>query len=252
MVGVPAAVLPRMPATPRLEVIELTRLPSPAIDFSAVGSVAWPSSDEPGRPVRGGGSGQRGGGMNQRVEAHDREDVESGGHAGGGLVGQEVDALGLVAADGGLEELVELGDRRRDLDEVAGARGVNDRGPAAAQPGQRALEGRLGDGEPLVVLGGGEEVVVLGAGRVLLGGHQRLLGGRVRVLEADADLHPLRRRGGSEPGGVGERQPVHGEPDAWGSGGAGGGRDDEQGEQGADQRPCRTSEHRCGSPFRGR
>src|ERR1700744_5621235 len=48
MVGAPAAVLPRMPATPRLDVIELTRLPSPAIDFRALGAVAWPSRLGPG------------------------------------------------------------------------------------------------------------------------------------------------------------------------------------------------------------
>ena len=60
-------------------------------------------------------------------------------------------------------------------------------------------------------------------------------GGGVRVLQADADLHALRRRGGTEPGGVGERQPVHGEPDARGSSGAGGGRGGEQDEQSAHQ-----------------
>jgi hypothetical protein len=61
-------------------------------------------------------------------------------------------------------------------------------------------------------------VVVLRARRILLGGDQGLLGGGVRILEADSDLHLLRRLGRPQARGVRQRQVVVRKPHAGGAG----------------------------------
>src|SRR5581483_1202746 len=108
-------------------------------------------------------------------------------------VGVEAAATRLVAAQLHREGLLHLRRGAAEQEVLAGGTGEDLLQAVAPGPGQRLVEGRLGQAELVAELLLAEEAVILRASRRVDGAVGRVLRSGVRVAEGDADLDAHRR-----------------------------------------------------------